>query len=355
MTGPKHTPSAPMAVTMGEPAGIGGEIVLKSWLKQDSDALPYFVIDDPNRLETIKSELKLSVPIEPIQSVHEAKSIFKKALPVFPLSLKVPAIPGKPDIKNAPVVQRAIEVAVELTRNGEASAVVTNPIHKECLYNAGFEYPGHTEFLAELGGIKTPPVMMLACSSLRVVPITVHQSLQTAVSTLSHNSIVEKSIITHNALQRDFALAAPRLAIAGLNPHAGENGTMGREEIDIIIPAIAKLREHGIDVMGPLPSDTMFSEQMRQEYDAAICMYHDQALIPIKTLDFDHAVNVTLGLPFVRTSPDHGTALDIAGQGIASESSLMAALAMASEMVAHRNAERSGQKTSAKKTGLISA
>jgi 4-hydroxythreonine-4-phosphate dehydrogenase len=232
----------------------------------------------------------------------------------------------------------AIEQAVDLVRRGEAAAMVTNPIHKHVLMEAGFAHPGHTEFLAALAGPGTIPVMMLACPGLRVVPITVHMALRDAIASLDSEKIATAARITAASLRRDFGLAAPRLAMAGLNPHAGEEGAFGREEIELIGPTIERLRAEGLDVVGPLPPDTMFHAAARARYDVALCMYHDQALIPIKTIDFERGVNVTLGLPFIRTSPDHGTALDIAGTGRASPASLIAALTMAAEMVAARKA-----------------
>ncbi len=221
---------------------------------------------------------------------------------------------------------------------GDAAAVVTNPIHKKVLYDAGFRHPGHTEFLAELTGLATPSIMMLASAELRVVPVTIHQSLRQAIASLRGEDIVHCARVTADALKIDFGIARPRLAISGLNPHAGEDGAMGREEIEIIVPAIARLRAAGLTVMGPLPADTMFHAQARAAYDAAICMYHDQALIPLKTLAFEQGVDVTLGLPIVRTSPDHGTALDIAGSGRANPASLIAAIHMAAEIARRRAA-----------------
>ncbi|MEQ8194476.1 MAG: 4-hydroxythreonine-4-phosphate dehydrogenase PdxA [Rhodospirillales bacterium] len=326
----------PLALTMGEPAGVGGELTLKAWLARHENGHPFVALDDPARLRQLADSLHLNVPVEPVGSAAQAAARFADALPVLPQPLAAPVIPGTLNPANAPAVQQSIERAVELVVRGEAAAVVTNPIQKETLYQAGFAYPGHTEYLAHLAGIATPPVMMLACPALRVVPVTIHQSLKSAIAAVTAEKIVELSLITHDALQRDFGIAAPRLAVAGLNPHAGEGGSMGREEIDIIAPAVETLRRQGLDAFGPVPPDTLFSERARQGYDAAMCMYHDQALIPIKALDFEGAVNVTLGLPFIRTSPDHGTALDIAGTGRAVVSSLLAALAMAAEMAAHR-------------------
>lgn len=327
-----------LALTMGEPAGIGGEIALKAWLRRDEGIPPFMAVDDPRRLERLADDIGLEVPITVIENPGEAPDAFTVCLPVLPCPLAVDTIPGKPDPANAEAVRASVETAVGLVRSGAAAAVVTNPIHKQCLYEAGFAFPGHTEFLADLAGIVTPPVMMLSCPELRVVPVTIHVSLGEAVKSLKTEDIVEKAAITDAALRRDFAVAKPRLAVAGLNPHAGEGGSMGAEEKQVIEPAVNELRNMGIEAFGPEPPDTMFDANARKTYDAAICMYHDQALIPIKTIAFDHAVNVTLGLPFVRTSPDHGTALNIAGTGKADETSLIAALKLAGEMAARRAA-----------------
>jgi len=254
---------------------------------------------------------------------------------VFPLALANPVEPGKPDAANAAAVIESITLGARLAMAGRAAGLVTNPIQKETLYAAGFPHPGHTEYLAELGG--APVAMMLVCANLRVVPVTIHQSLRSAMDDLTIPRIVAAGRIAATGLRRDFGIAQPRLAVAGLNPHAGEGGTMGREEIEIIAPAIATLRGDGIAVTGPFPADTMFHAAARRRYDAALCMYHDQALIPLKTIDFDHGVNVTLGLPFIRTSPDHGTALDIAGRGTANPASLIAALRLAGEMARTHN------------------
>lgn len=241
-------------------------------------------------------------------------------------------MPGRPDLANAPLVIAAIEEAVALARAGRVGAVVTNPIQKSVLAAAGFPHPGHTEFLGALAGTGVPPVMMLACPGLRVVPVTVHEALARAIARLRPADIVATSRVVAAALRAQFGIARPRLAIAGLNPHAGEDGTMGREDIEVVAPAVAALRAEGIDARGPLPPDTMFTALARPTYDAAICLYHDQALIPIKTLDMAGGVNVTLGLSILRTSPDHGTALDIAGKGRADPSSLVAALRLAAEL-----------------------
>ncbi|MBV8738938.1 MAG: 4-hydroxythreonine-4-phosphate dehydrogenase PdxA [Alphaproteobacteria bacterium] len=328
----------PLAVTMGEPAGIGGEIVLKAWLAR-ADGLPAFYMrDDPERLAELAMRLEWPVPVRPIAAPSEAVGVFPAALPVVPLDRSPRGRSGQPDPTDAPAIIASIDAAVADVRGGHAAAVVTNPIHKDGLYRAGFHHPGHTEYLAELAGGGLTPVMMLVCPELRVVPVTIHLPLRRAIDSLSFDAIVTTGRITATALRAEFGIPAPVLAIAGLNPHAGEAGGLGREEIDIIEPAIAALRSEGIDARGPLAADTMFHAQARQSYDAALCMYHDQALIPIKTIDFHSGVNVTLGLPFVRTSPDHGTAFAIAGKGIARADSLIAALRLAAEMAATRRA-----------------
>lgn len=328
------TPSSmgPIALTMGDPAGIGGEVTLKAWRTRRDGVPPFFVLDDPVRLESLAERLRLSVPITQIERPEDALGLFSSSLPVIPISLTAPPTPGTLDARNTPAVLRAIDAAVAFVEAGRATAVVTNPIHKKALYDAGFTFPGHTEYLAALAGKGIIPIMMLASPELRVVPVTVHAGLKDAIEALTTDAIVTAAAITFEALKRDFAIAEPMLAIAGLNPHAGEGGSMGREEETIIVPAIDALRERDINVVGPVPPDALFTAAKRVTYDAAICMYHDQALIPIKALDFAHAVNVTLGLPFIRTSPDHGTALDIAGQGIADATSLISALNMAQTM-----------------------
>ncbi len=324
----------PLALTMGEPAGIGGEITLAAWKNRDG-LPPFFVIDDAGRLAALARHLGWDLPIAVLDDPAEAPALFASALPVLHRPLAAPCRPGRLDPANGPAVMAAIEEAVRLTGTGQAGAVVTNPIHKKALYDAGFRFPGHTEFLAALAGVDRV-VMMLASPQLRVVPVTIHVALRQAIADLRAVDIVETARITARALTRDFAIAAPRLAITGLNPHAGEGGAMGREDLEIVAPAVAALRAEGIDARGPLPADTLFHARARESYDAALCMYHDQALIPIKTLDFDGGVNVTLGLPFVRTSPDHGTALDLAGRGQARPDSLMAALRLAASMAAAR-------------------
>lgn len=310
------------ALTMGDPAGIGPELTIKAWRAQRA---PFVWIGDPSVIDG-------QVPVCEVGTVAEAASIFREALPVLVEPLAVPVIAGQPDPANAQAVIGAIRRAVGLARAGEASAVVTNPISKHVLRQAGFPHPGHTEYLAELCDVPGAEVMMLASPRLRVVPVTVHVSLRSALALLDTDRIVTVGRITARALRRDVGLAAPRLAVAGLNPHAGEGGMMGAEENDIILPAIARLRAEGIDAVGPMPPDTMFTQAARQRYDAALCMYHDQALIPLKTLDMALGVNVTLGLPIIRTSPDHGTAFDIAGRGEADVSSLLEALTLAEAM-----------------------
>ena len=321
--------SGVLALTMGEPAGIGGELTAKAWSALRDRVVtggPAFVaIDDPARLAAY------GVPVQEVGSAAEAAGVFAHALPVLPERLAAPSVPGRPDPANAPAVIGSIERAVRLVQAGEAAAVVTNPIAKSALYAAGFAYPGHTEFLSALTG-GAMPVMMLANAFLRVVPVTVHLSLRRALEALTTALIVQQGRITAAAMRGQFGMASPRLAVAGLNPHAGEDGAMGDEEARIIGPALAALRAEGIDVRGPYPPDTMFTPAARAEYDVALCMYHDQALIPLKTLDMASGVNVTLGLPIVRTSPDHGTAFDIAGQGHADPSSLIAALELAATM-----------------------
>ncbi len=327
---------APLIVTQGDPSGIGPEVTLKAWRARKSQTQPFFVLGDAALFERQAAALKLDVPIARV-SPQDAAQAFPSALPVVDLGFPVKGIAGKPDAADAPATIAAIERGVRMVKQGEASAIVTNPIAKDVLYKAGFTHPGHTEFLGELGEAlwSTPvlPVMMLWSPQLAVVPVTIHVSLQRAIKDLTTELIVKTARIVAEDMQRKFAIAKPRLAIAGLNPHAGENGTMGREDLDVVAPAVAQLQAEGIDARGPLPPDTMFHAAARAQYDAALCMYHDQALIPIKTLAFDSAVNLTLGLPFIRTSPDHGTAFDIAGKGIADEASLIAALDLASLLV----------------------
>jgi 4-hydroxythreonine-4-phosphate dehydrogenase len=327
---------------MGEPAGIGGELTLKAWLGRGPTSPAFVALDDPARLAGLGRRLGWPVPVVEVDGLDDRDRIaatFARALPVLPIRLARPDRPGHADPENAPAVLASIDRAVSLARAGQAAAVVTNPIHKAVLYAAGFAFPGHTEYLAALAGAGAgPPVMMLAGPSLRVVPVTVHLSLRAALDRLDRAAIVSVGRITWRALRDDFGIARPRLAVAGVNPHAGEAGAMGGEDEAIVRPAVEALVADGIAAFGPLPPDTLFTRLARPGFDAALCMYHDQALIPIKTLDFDHTVNVTLGLPFVRTSPDHGTAFDIAGTGRASAASLEAALALAAAIAARRRA-----------------
>ena len=319
----------PLAVTMGEPAGIGGEIALAAWRALRATGPVFFLVDDADRLGS-------AVPLARIASPEEAAAVFLQALPVLHRPLPAPVTPGRPEPGNAPAVVAAIDLAVALARAGRVAGVVTNPIQKSVLLAAGFAHPGHTEYLGELAGTGVPPVMLLACPGLRVVPVTIHEPLRVAIARLTPALIVTTARLTAAGLRQDFGIAAPRLAIAGLNPHAGEDGRLGTEERDIVAPAIAALCAEGIDAFGPVPADALFTARARRGYDAALGLYHDQALIPIKTLDVAGGVNVTLGLSIVRTSPDHGTALDIAGRGIADPSSLIAAIRLAAEIADHR-------------------
>jgi len=331
-------PAAPIAVTMGEPAGIGGDITLMAWQRRTADLPCFFVIDDPARLAALSRRLGLDVPVESIAAPDAAPAVFGRALPVLVETLPDGIVPGRPLPAAAPAVLRAIDRAVDLVMAGRAAGMVTNPIHKATLYEAGFTHPGHTEYLAEKAGLATPPVMMLACAELRVVPVTIHLPLRQAIEALTGDAIVHCGRVCAAALRSGFGVSAPRIAVAGLNPHAGESGHLGTEDAALIAPAVERLRQEGIDATGPFPADTLFHEAARRRYDAVLCMYHDQALIPIKTIDFDGGVNVTLGLPFIRTSPDHGTAFDIAGTGRARPESLMAALRMAAAMAANQSA-----------------
>jgi 4-hydroxythreonine-4-phosphate dehydrogenase len=328
--------TTPLALTMGDPAGIGGELSLRAWLARRR-GFPFVALDDPARLQAIARAMGLDVPIRVVDTIEAGAAIFRDALPVLPVPLAALPRPGVPDPENAAAVIASIERATKLTLAGAAAAVVTNPIHKSTLYGVGFPYPGHTEFLAALTGA-TLPVMMLASPVLKVVPVTVHASLRRMLDMITVERIVAVCRVTEAALRTRWKIAAPRLAVAGLNPHAGEDGTMGEEELDVIAPAIAQLRAEGLDVSGPFAADSMFTPAARAGYDVAMGMYHDQALIPLKTLDISRGVNVTLGLPIVRTSPDHGTAFAIAGQGRADPSSLIAAIDLAAELVARAEA-----------------
>ncbi|MEO1253149.1 MAG: 4-hydroxythreonine-4-phosphate dehydrogenase PdxA [Pseudomonadota bacterium] len=326
---------APLALTMGEPGGVGPEITAKVWRALREGGPFFFVIADPGLFDSAETVV--------IKTPHEVSEHFRDRLPVMPLQQALRAEIGVADPASAPAVLESIETAVRVTLSGEAAAVVTNPIQKASLIAAGFAFPGHTEYLQSLTAEAPMPagrargaVMMLASDALRTVPVTVHQSVVDAAKNLRPDMIVEKGVIAAQSLRDDFGVEAPRLAVSALNPHAGEAGAMGYEDAMIIAPAIDELRALGVDVRGPLPADTMFHEEARARYDAALCMLHDQALIPVKTLAFHDAVNATLGLPIIRTSPDHGVALDIAGKGLARPDSLIASIKLAAKLAARR-------------------
>lgn len=322
---------ASLALTAGDPSGIGPEIAIQAWLRRDDVSLPaFYLLCDPELVTARAQMLGLAVDTA-VVTPATAEAAFRTALPVVALENRFVDRPGQPGPDNAAGVIEAIEKAFGDVAAGRADALVTLPIAKKPLYDAGFGFPGHTEFLGHLAG-DARPVMMLAGPELRAVPVTIHIALAEVAKVLTTAMIVETAAITARDLATRFGIASPRLAISGLNPHAGEDGAMGREDIEIIRPAVEQLRSAGIDARGPLPADTMFHPQARATYDAAICMYHDQALIPAKALAFDETVNVTLGLPFIRTSPDHGTAFDIAGKGVARPDSLIAALKLARRM-----------------------
>jgi 4-hydroxythreonine-4-phosphate dehydrogenase len=327
-----------LALTLGEPSGIGPDLTLAVWLRRaELDLPPFYAIGNVDFYRRRARELGLDVPVV-AATPAQANETFARALPVVSLELDITAPPGRPDATSAPAAIASIRHAVADVMAGRASAVVTNPISKSVLYRGGFAEPGHTEYLAKLAeeadGRSYRPVMLLWSRELAVVPVTIHLPLKDVVSRLNSQLIVETGRIVALDMNRRFGIGRPRIAIAGLNPHAGEDGTLGEEDAAIVAPAVAQLRAEGIDAVGPLPADTMFHERARATYDVAMCMYHDQALIPIKTLAFDHGVNVTLGLPFVRTSPDHGTAFDIAGTGKADPASLIAAIGLAARLSA---------------------
>ncbi len=326
----------PLALTLGEPAGIGPDIALAIWRRRAELEVPaFYIIADPAFLGRRSARLGLDIPLATVTPASAA-STFRSALPVVALDVEVTAEAGRPDRSSAPAAVASIRRAVTDVIAGSAAAIVTNPVAKDVLYNWGFAEPGHTEFLAKLvqeaTGKILRPVMMLWSPELAVVPVTIHLPLRDIFKQLSSELVVETGRIVARDLALRFGLARPRLAIAGLNPHAGEAGTLGEEDRTIVAPAVARLVAEGIAARGPLPADSLFHERARATYDVALCMYHDQALIPIKTLAFDHAVNVTLGLPIVRTSPDHGTAFDIAGTGSADPTSLVAALRLAARL-----------------------
>ncbi len=326
----------PLALTVGDPAGIGPDVTLLAFAARDREAIPPFIfLGDSGVLEARAKLLGLCIQIATVETPAQAVDVFRQAIPVLPVPVSADVSAGAPNIEAMEAVRRSIETAVALVQRGDVNAVVTNPVSKSHLYQAGFEFPGHTEYLAALvdGVEEAPhPVMMLAAGSFKVVPATIHIPLKAVAQVLSAELLIKTIRITDRYLRRFFALDRPRIAVSGLNPHAGEEGRLGNEEVDMIAPAIAAAREAGIDASGPYPADTMFHSGMRNRYDAAICMYHDQALVPFKTLAFDEGVNVTLGLPFIRTSPDHGTAFDIAGTGKANPRSLIEALRLADTM-----------------------
>ena len=327
----------PLVLTLGEPAGVGPEIVAAAWRALNTEPLAFAVIGDAALLR------RQGVPISEVNGPADALERFARALPVIHRPLPAPVVVGSPDPANASAVADGIEEAVSFVLSGEASGMVTAPIAKAPMYASGFRFPGHTEFIAELtadapyAGTRGP-VMMLTAQDLRACLVTIHVALDQVPELVTAERVARTARVVHESLKRDFAIARPRLAMAALNPHAGEGGALGLQEIDILIPVARQLRAEGIDITDPKPADTMFHDAARATYDAAICMYHDQALIPVKTLDFWGGVNVSLGLPVIRTSPDHGTGFDIAGQGIARSDSLIAAIRLASEMAAARAA-----------------
>jgi len=326
----------PIALTMGDPAGIGGELSLKAWQTARKNIRPFYVIDDADRLRKLSTHCGFGCSIEIIDDPTKAIEVFDRAVPVLDQPLNSDQHFGQPNPDNASCVIESIKRAVSDVTEGRAAGVVTNPINKQALYDgAGFGFPGHTEFLGHLAGTDKT-VMMLTAPVLKVVPVTIHVSLRAACDLLSTELIINTAEILDADLKAYFGLAKPRIAVSGLNPHAGEGGAMGTEEIEMIEPAIRAMTDQGIAATGPWPADTMFHPQAREKYDVALCMYHDQALIPLKALDFAKGVNVTLGLPFIRTSPDHGTAYDIAGKGVANPSSLIEALRVAGEMADKR-------------------
>lgn len=330
MSGP-----APLALSMGEPAGVGPEIIAAAWTALKGDGPVFAVVGDAALLR------RQGAPVQTIPSIDAARDVFGRALPVLDHPLPAPVTHGVPSPANAGAVADWIEQAVGLAVSGEASGVVTAPIAKAPLYAAGFRFPGHTEFIAELtADAPFPgargPVMMLTARDLRTCLVTIHAPLAQVPELVTVERVVRTARVVHEALKRDFDIARPRLALAGLNPHAGESGALGLEEIEVLAPAVSQLRGEGIAITDPMPADTMFHDEARATYDAALCLYHDQALIPVKTLDFWGGVNATLGLPVVRTSPDHGTGFDIAGKGLARPDSLIAAIRLAGQMAAAR-------------------
>ena len=327
------TPIAPLAVSLGDPAGIGPEILARAWDLREVEKLPpFFAIGDSRSLEAVWDG-----PWERLSGLSEARAIFGRALPLVQVDDPGEIAPGEPNLAGARCALDSLEMAVGLARSGACGAVVTGPVAKSQLYAIGFTHPGQTEFIAERCGVACGNTAMMLCGpSLRTVPVTIHRSFASVAGALTTDMIVARARAAARGLQRDFGITNPRLAVAGLNPHAGENGTIGREEIEIIAPAIEQLRADGLSVSGPHSPDTMFTPRARGDYDVAICMYHDQALIPLKTLHVDEGVNMTLGLPIIRTSPDHGTAFGIAGTGTADASAMVAAIRLAAECAGRR-------------------
>jgi 4-hydroxythreonine-4-phosphate dehydrogenase len=329
----------PLALTLGDPAGVGPEIVAKAWSELHRTGPAFMVVGDYQSVASASG----AGPVRRVTTPEDAFKAFGEAIPVLDLPLKTPVVAGQPSPTAAPAIIKWIETAAGLALSGAVSGVVTAPIAKASLYEAGFRFPGHTEFLGELTAAARydgarGPIMMLAAGDLRTTLVTIHEPIAKVSGALSIEKIVNAGLVTAQSLRRDFGIAAPRLAVAGLNPHAGEDGKIGREDIEIIEPAVRALRELGVEAIGPSPADTLFPAEMRTRYDAVLCMYHDQALIPVKMLDFWGGVNVTLGLPIVRTSPDHGTAFDIAGRGIARADSLIAAIRLADDLARRRAA-----------------
>ncbi|WP_372786259.1 4-hydroxythreonine-4-phosphate dehydrogenase PdxA [Phenylobacterium sp.] len=329
----------PLALTLGDPAGVGPEIIVKAWSELRHGGPPFLVVGDFQALASASAG-GASI-LKKVIAPSQAAAVFENALPVLDLPLRARVVAGQPSSAAAPAIIKWIETAVGLALSGAVAGVVTAPISKAPLYEAGFKFPGHTEFLGELTAAETfegarGPVMMLIAGDLRVALVTVHEPLAKVSGLLSIEAIVNAGLVTAQALRRDFGVAKPRLAVAGFNPHGGEGGALGREEIDIVAPAVRALEDLGVDVTGPHPADTLFHEAVRSRYDAVLCLYHDQALIPVKMLDFWGGVNVTLGLPIVRTSPDHGTAFDIAGRGLARPDSLIAAIRLADQLAQAR-------------------
>ncbi len=327
--------AAPLAISLGDPAGIGPEIIVKAYRALKAEGPPFLVCGDH---DVLAAQARGGVQVRRISTPDEASAVFRQALPLLDMPLRTAVVAGQPSVDHAEAVVRWIETAVALSLTDACSGVVTCPIAKATLYRAGFRFPGHTEFIADLArdGDAPAPVMMLVSPQLKVALATIHLPLSEAPAALTQAGIFHCARVVADALKVDFGVAGARIAVAALNPHAGEDGTLGREELEIISPAVERLKGEGCDVTGPLSADTLFHEEARALYDAVVCMYHDQALIPLKTLDFWNGVNVTLGLPLVRTSPDHGTGFDLAGRGLARPDSLIAAIRMAAEIATRR-------------------